>query len=661
MRPLPAPSSRSRGKGPAWFVDASRGRDDHPGTAAAPWKTVARGLQQVSAGDTLYLRGGVYYENLYIARVGRTGAPITIRSYPGEIAAIDGGFREFHENAPTAWEPVKGPTPDYFRSVRPYPNARYILGWFGDSMVPLLTYQNREDIEETSRIYFEQQSNVPFPQPIYFGPGVWYDGISGHIHVRLSRTHYDFDQPGTANYGGETDPRKLPLVLAPHRSIPLALDGAEHIHLQDLVIRGAGEKTIHLQCSQSITFENVVAYAGTYGMRSRSSGPVRFLHSALYGGLPPWFVHAAGALRNIPGGRTRQDPESGINRMLRDITRFNTHVLIALEGRTEDNVDYAFPGNHHWEFAHCDFTDGFDGIHLSGECIEFHHNRVDRFFDDSIYLTPLTPGYLDQVHVYQNLFTRCFLPWGFGGFSEPGGPIYLYRNVVDMRVGTIASHGKFLNAGPLVTHFRSREAVNLGKLFIYQNTFITKVNPRTSRTLLADILRSYAQATLSFTRKDAPRRVHNNLYVYLEGMIPPAAESLPPLDEDVRIDGNLHWDTTNPQQSAKKMAAFRKSEFFRQSRKKYPPGWEARSRLGDPKFVKFSSDPWASNDYRIRRGSAATGAGIVLPKDLEDPLRPADGKRPDAGALPLGSEPMRVGREAGADTRKILSWLEETQ
>jgi hypothetical protein len=660
MRPLPTPSTRARQPGGAFHVDASGGDDANSGGERAPWKTIAHALEQLGPGDTLYLRGGVYYECVRISVVGQPDAPITIRSFPGELAVIDGGFREFFEAPQRAWERVSGSVPDYYRSTRPYRNIRCVLGWFGDSMVPLMTYQQRVDIEETGRIHFEQIRGKPFPLPVYLGPGLHYDSRSGHIFARLTPTNYNLGYPGFADYRGVTDPRETPIVISPYSSLPLHLDGAEHVVLQDLGVRGGGENTVLVYDSQYVTFDNVVVYCGTYGLRSTSSGPVRFLHSALRGSVSPWFVHAAGCLRNIPGPRKRHEPESGRYTMGRDVTRLNTHVLAAIEGRTEEMVNYAFPGNHHWEFAHSDFTDGFDGIHLGGECIEFHHNRVDRFFDDSIYLTPLTPRYLDQVHIYQNLFTRCLLPIGFGGLSEPGGPIYIYRNVIDSRTGCMASHGKLFRNITFVGHFRDVDFFHFGALHIYQNTIVSHQNPRLGQSLTQDVLRAYGLTTLAFTNRDWPRRVFNNLFVHLDGMVPPDPRSLPRLDEDVQVDGNVHWDLVNPGASAEKLERYKRSAFFEKTRAKYPDGWEAQARVGDPRFVAFAPHERAPNDYRIREGSAAAGAGVVLPAHLDDPLRPTDGRRPDAGAFPLGADPMRVGREIPPGARDTYGWLEET-
>ena len=49
------------------------------------------GLNRAQAGDAVVLRGGVYYQGDFsLSRSGAAGAPIVIRSYPGETAILDG-------------------------------------------------------------------------------------------------------------------------------------------------------------------------------------------------------------------------------------------------------------------------------------------------------------------------------------------------------------------------------------------------------------------------------------------------------------------------------------------------------------------------------------------------------------------------------------------
>src|SRR5207249_1964296 len=105
VRELPPISQRPMTTGAAQFVDAARGSDTGDGSEKLPWKTIAFALTQLNAGDTLYLRGGVYYEKLHCSLVGTPDKPITIRSHPGERAIIDGGFHEFFDSPASAWTP----------------------------------------------------------------------------------------------------------------------------------------------------------------------------------------------------------------------------------------------------------------------------------------------------------------------------------------------------------------------------------------------------------------------------------------------------------------------------------------------------------------------------------------------------------------------------
>jgi hypothetical protein len=74
----------------AFFV-APDGDDAHPGTFEAPWATVNHAASVLTAGQTVYLRGGVYElpRQVLLAHSGREDAWITYRAYPGEEPVLD--------------------------------------------------------------------------------------------------------------------------------------------------------------------------------------------------------------------------------------------------------------------------------------------------------------------------------------------------------------------------------------------------------------------------------------------------------------------------------------------------------------------------------------------------------------------------------------------
>lgn len=103
------------------YYVATNGSNLNPGTIAQPWRHIcyATGADgrsgtyttdpkvdqvacattnpsKLTAGDTLYVRGGTYSE-FYItfANSGTAGNPITIKAYPGETPIIDGGWTDY--------------------------------------------------------------------------------------------------------------------------------------------------------------------------------------------------------------------------------------------------------------------------------------------------------------------------------------------------------------------------------------------------------------------------------------------------------------------------------------------------------------------------------------------------------------------------------------
>jgi parallel beta-helix repeat protein len=82
----------------AYYV-ATNGSDSNPGTLEKPWRTIQYGVNQISAGETLYVRGGEYQEYVTVSRSGTSGNPIEVRAYPGETPVIDGNSYQL----PNTW------------------------------------------------------------------------------------------------------------------------------------------------------------------------------------------------------------------------------------------------------------------------------------------------------------------------------------------------------------------------------------------------------------------------------------------------------------------------------------------------------------------------------------------------------------------------------
>lgn len=87
----PCPASAVRTPNVAVYVTPS-GSASGAGTLAVPWD-LNTALSCALAGDTVWLRGGVYSGAFATALSGTASAPILFRQYPGERATIDGTLR----------------------------------------------------------------------------------------------------------------------------------------------------------------------------------------------------------------------------------------------------------------------------------------------------------------------------------------------------------------------------------------------------------------------------------------------------------------------------------------------------------------------------------------------------------------------------------------
>jgi hypothetical protein len=74
----------------ATYYVATAGSNSNPGTEKQPWRTVAYAVATMVAGDTTYVRGGTYDEEIIrFKRSGTQAAPIKLLNYPGEAPVIN--------------------------------------------------------------------------------------------------------------------------------------------------------------------------------------------------------------------------------------------------------------------------------------------------------------------------------------------------------------------------------------------------------------------------------------------------------------------------------------------------------------------------------------------------------------------------------------------
>ncbi len=72
---------------------APDGNDANPGTLGKPFRTIQRAVDSLSAGDTCFVRAGVYRETVTLSKSGEADRPLRVRAYPGERVVLDGTER----------------------------------------------------------------------------------------------------------------------------------------------------------------------------------------------------------------------------------------------------------------------------------------------------------------------------------------------------------------------------------------------------------------------------------------------------------------------------------------------------------------------------------------------------------------------------------------
>lgn len=636
LRPLPTARKFPLATSPKHFVDATRGDDAAAGTEEAPWRSLAHALRQLKPGDTLYLRGGTYYEKAALVRSGTAAAPITISSYPGELAVIDGGLREFAEKPAESWQPLEGGAPGEYVSTRSYPQfddhqvphqflpgswepllgieeeRPLALGHFADSLVPLHGYRLLADLRATNEL---RLGNMKARDGgTYCGPGLWFNRETGRVHIRLA--HNQLPGLGDRAYRGETDPRKLPLVVAlGFGGDVLRISGIQHVRVSNLVLRGAtGSPMIHLYGSKDVQLDHVTVYGGFPGLLMNACQDIRVTNSAFRGLAAPWTGRAHMKYLGTP-----------------------SYQIVFQNNQ---------PVNENIELAWCEFTDDHDCAFLRYvKNLQFHHNLVDNFNDDGLECGPKLRGH--TLFIHQNRIGACL-----GVFQQhenekdespadhdPQSGVFVFRNVIDVRGGVYYNlpaepdpSGKFLHdEGHLVS---DHGGPIWPVMRVYHNTLLRR----------EPVFRDYFLFGLGTQGlRHTERDVLNNIFVQ-SGQVPGVGFAGIKEPGNVRAGGNLLWGLTEgPGLDRQVFAKFRTSPLFVASQKFYEPGLTTNDRIADPKFVRFAVDASSPADLGLKTGSPALESGLNVPADWPDPLRAADEGRPDIGALPRGTAAWGVG------------------
>jgi hypothetical protein len=435
----------------AEYYMATDGNNSNPGTIDAPWATLAYSLPLLSPGDTLYLRGGIYYQtNISVSISGTALAPITIQSYPGERAVLDGGYTYFRDAPNAEWELVDANI-NLYRSVRTFSNSDF-QAWLLDYDVQLPEYGDDANgtkcIEATSYRYVNDNTGY------YCGPGVQWRS-DGRIYIRLE--HIDpntlVDEQGNpiAPVPPDTNPNNNRIAIHSKNTLLSMGGGPSYLRFKDLDLVYS---TYTADCTNAhhIEFDGCYIKHGHYGIDLRTGcHDFEIHHCEFNNGVPQWLYW-----EDVKHYLKPAYSEFQSDSILGPMPNFNIH--------------------------HNLFRDIFDGLNIQAGSAgaSVTDNIFIRSHDDALNITPDMGG---NVEIARNIMRHCFTGIGLLPSDNPtNGQIYIHHNVIDVsrlqhagRPGGTDNRYWVWDTGGIFASHGGGDTFNLK---FYNNTCIAKRNGR---------------------------------------------------------------------------------------------------------------------------------------------------------------------------------------
>ena len=260
-----------------YYADPVNGNDTNSGTLSLPWRTLRNSVGKLSAGDTLYLRGGNYNETgvINISTSGTNAQHITIKNYANEVPVIDGGFPEFRSVPNNNWV-VWDSGRNIYCSTKTYPNLvngglhAYLTE--GNTTTHLIAYESYEDLASDNQLW-------PGTGSKYLGPGVFWNSSDQKIYIRLVRSDLEEQMgyliPATLNPGQnsifivrsaqvidfENNVSYIDLdgVTVKYRNNALRFSSGHHINVSNVTVLGGSTFIYTLQEAHDLVFNNITA------------------------------------------------------------------------------------------------------------------------------------------------------------------------------------------------------------------------------------------------------------------------------------------------------------------------------------------------------------------------------------------------------------------
>lgn len=563
--------------GNVYYVDPVSGADSNTGNLESPWKTLSESLPKLKPGDTLYLRGGVYFEgNIRVNISGTDSRHITIKNYQEESPVIDGGFKEFRTVPNSDWE-LHDEANNIYRSVKTYSSAGIIHGYLktdsGDSH--LVPYESYGNLSTSNEVYSETGD-------IYVGPGVFWNSSDQRIYIRLTPTWQELSMG--YNIPQNRDPRQNEINIVPDGVVMYFRGTSSYIDVDGIDVRHRNNALRFSTGSHHINVKNSNILGGrTHIYVSDDVHHLIFDNITIYDSVPPW-VSWTDVKKGTKPAHSLQQVAIGLKDGVHDV---------AIKNSVFNNI--------------------FDGVGAGSKIynVYIRNNEFRGIRDDVIQLG--TASY--NVEVGNNRMIHVSKGPGRNGSgnSEQPGKKYIHHNIIDLskrllhyRAGypnyAESGDGKIWNRA-FGSHSGDKSYIDPWK--IYNNTIIAGE----MRNIHYNV-KGMGYAYLG-SYNGIPQEVYNNIFIQTQDHI---------IERDINVssgsnilDGNLYykkvsgskpifsnWNDGIRERDFSSLVQFKSDNFFVLTSSQYPPGWENSGIEADPELDGY---------YRpVPGGPGATGA-----------------------------------------------------
>lgn len=234
------------------FYASPGSEDEGDGSLTSPWRSLSTAVENLRAGDTLFLRGGIYHESdIFLELEGRPDAKIVIRSYPGERATIVSIDNDSVAQFAKPWRIA-----DAEKQI-----------WELDSSIeePCMAWLMNEDLLLWRYATFEDFTSE-WLSGRYCGPGIFQEDDKLFLRIATEETKDDPEARPASTFPADMDGYRKSLRFTTGET-NLSLEACSNVEISDIDFHGGSFACVNITDeSRHISIKNCTFRFSVYGL-----------------------------------------------------------------------------------------------------------------------------------------------------------------------------------------------------------------------------------------------------------------------------------------------------------------------------------------------------------------------------------------------------------